>query len=264
VYAVAVTELVTPLDVEAQALARDLGVTPYEARLELAGGFPAVILTTPDRARAQQQLDAIRARRHGAVAFDMDAVVSSADMIGMRRFRFEPDAVTTDDAPGEHLPYDDVFLMVRAVHKSESVTRSEQTQRKFNAVRAIASGGLLMTTKKTTETVKVTGTRDQVVYFFRRSGSAPWILRENGTHWNGLGPALAPTQMENFQLTIKALRERMPTAGFDERLLAMKRERERGGKAGQLGESSQSGWIDLLAHALALSLYGRFNDPYRT
>jgi hypothetical protein len=121
-----------------------------------------------------------------------------------------------------------------------------------------------MSKKTTTEVRKVHQLRDPVVYLYRRSGGKPWILRENGTHWTGLGPQIASTQNENFQVMVRALQGRMPQAGFDERLLSLRRERERGGKAGVIGESSSIRWVDLLAHALALSLYGRLSDPYRT
>src|SRR5262249_58145917 len=68
VYVVAITELATSVEAEAAALAPEIGSTPYETRLELAGGMPAVVLTTPDRARAQHLPETIPGPPHPLLA----------------------------------------------------------------------------------------------------------------------------------------------------------------------------------------------------
>src|SRR5271168_1654720 len=99
-YVVAIAELNAPIEMEAAALASDLGVTPYEARLVLAPGLPAVVRKTVDKSRALDLLGRLRARGHGAIACDASAVVGADDMVSMRRFRLGPAGISLGDAPG--------------------------------------------------------------------------------------------------------------------------------------------------------------------
>jgi hypothetical protein len=265
VYVVAITELTAPPEVEAAALAPEIGTTPYEARLELAAGMPAIVLTTPDRARAARLAETIRARRHGVVAIDTSAVVASENMIGMRRFRLSEAAVVAEDR-GEELPYDDVFVLIRAQHRHETERREQVKTRTVSGARAIMTGGLVMTKNVKAEVTHAVEEREQVLYLYRRSGGTPWILHETHTSYVGLGPEIAPSQLVNFNRTVQELRQRMPFADYDDRLLSMRRVRS--AISSHLGvgtvESSSAAWIDLLAHVLALAIFRRKSDPYRT
>jgi hypothetical protein len=265
VYVVAITELVTPVEAEAALLAPAIGLTPYETRLELAGGMPAVVLTTPDRARASQLAEAIRARGHGVVAIDSAAVVASDEMIAMRRFRLDEGVMVAEDR-GVDLPYDDVFALVRAQHRYETERREEVKQRTVSGARALMTGGLLVTRSVKREVRSTVEEREQVLYLYRRSGGVPWILHETGTSYAGLGAAVAPSQLENFNRTVRELRRRMPLADYDERLLSMRRVRSAISSTVARGtvESSSAAWIDLLAHVVALAVFRRKADPYRT
>jgi len=79
-----------------------------------------------------------------------------------------------------------------------------------------------------------------VLYLFRKSGATPWILREQGTHYEALGARLAPTAAPNFVTTVAELRARAPQACYDERLVARR--------------TASPTELDLLAHLVAWSL----------
>src|SRR5579863_9005827 len=100
VFVVALAELGTSVEDEMPALALDLGITAYEARLRLAAGLPSIVLSTQDRSFALEMLRRLRARRHGAVAFDAHAVVPASSMVAVRQFRLEPDAIELDPPEG--------------------------------------------------------------------------------------------------------------------------------------------------------------------
>ena len=254
-FVVAIAELHGPAEGEVASLAEDLGVTAYDARLLLAAGTPAIVKTTPDRALALDLLGRLRARGHGAVAFDGAAVVSSEDMVAMRRPRLEADAVALDDRPGERLPYADVLALLPAVHQRRADTTTETREKKISLTRGLMTSGMSFTKTVKTNTRSATEERDVVLYVFRRSGAVPWLLREHGTSWVGLGLPLAPSEGENYRLAVAALRERAPGATFDDRLTSRKAA-ERAALSGGSGTttvktSSQAG-VDLLAHVLAL------------
>ena len=255
-YVVAIAELRGDIDAEAAPLAADLAVTAYQARLLLAPGTPAVLLTTPDKARALDLLARVRARGHGAVACDLAAVVDSADMVSMRRFRLGADAVDLEDRPGERLPYDDVLALVAAVHRHRTDTSTRTRETRFSASRAVMTSGLSMTRTIQTESHASHEERDAVLYVFRRSGSTPWILHEHGTAWAGHGRPLAASAHENFRLAVAALRELAPGAAHDDRLVTRKAPEQasvQGGAASTTVRTSSQSGMDLLAHLVALS-----------
>lgn len=256
-FVVAIAELHGPPEDEVAALAADMGATAYDARLLLAAGTPAIVKTTPDRALALDLLSRLRARGHGAVACDASAVVSSEDMVAMRRPRLEVDAVTLDDRSTERLPYSDVLALLPAVHQRRVDTAVQTRETKLSMGRAVMTGGLAFTKTVKTSTRNATEERDVVLYVFRKSGGSPWLLRERGTGWAGLGLPLAPSESENYRLAVAALRERAPGATFDDRLMTRKaaeRSSLTGGGGNTTVKTSSQAGVDLLAHVLAMWL----------
>lgn len=252
-YVVALTELATPLEAEAAALAADLGTTLYEERLHLLTGLPCVVLTTVDRGEAVALLAKLRARGHGAVACDASAVVGSEAMIPMRGFAFEPDAVVAGEA---RLPYGEITALLRAMHRTSTETRGETKSRQFSAGKALLTGGLAFSKTVTKEEKSVAQASEQVLYVYRGGGATPWLLRERGTSYAGLGARLSASSTQNFLTTIACLREKAPAALYDERLLNPRNASTRLSRSGTASAStlqtSSAGGVDLLAHLIAL------------
>ena len=258
---VAIAELATPLEAEAAALAADLGTTLYEERLNLLTGLPTVVLTTVDRAEAQALLAKIRARKHRAMAIDAASVMACEAMIPLRGFVLEPDRIIA----GEHqLPYGEITALLRAMHRTNTETHSETKTRQFSAGKALLTGGLAFSKTVTKEAKSAVQASEQVLYVFRGEGETPWLLRERGTSYAGLGAALTVSSAQNFLATIAHLRKRAPAAVYDERLLnprgaSNRLTRSGTAKASTLSTSSASG-VDTLAHLLALSI-ARAHSP---
>ncbi len=259
-HVVAIAELATPIEAEAAALAADLGTTAYEERLKLAAGLPAIVLTSADPAPARELLAKLRARRHGAVSCDAAEVVPSSAMVPLRRFTFEPDALVATDVPGARLPYDDILGIFRASHQTRTETRTEGKSKQFSAGRALLTGGLVLTKNVSREEKNITQEREQLCYLFRVGGDTPWLLRERGTHYAGLGSAVGPSSAQNFVATLARLRKLSPGAVYDERLMNPRNAPSRpirtgSGSSESVGVSSASG-VDLIAHLLALWIRG--------
>ncbi len=259
-FVVAILELATPVEAEAECLAADLGATVYESRLLLATPPPTIVLTTPDRARAAALLGKLRARGHGVVACDGAAVAGPSAMTSVRRFRLGDDAIHADERTSDTLPFADVMALLPAQHRVQVEKNTQHTEKKFDMTRAIVSGGLMVRKKVTHTSHAVADERERVLYLFRASGASPWILREHEASYASLA-RVAPTARENFDTTVASLRERAPDAIYDARLLATRRVPETMRVAGDaraqtLTTSSASG-VDLLAHLLALWLSKR-------
>jgi hypothetical protein len=98
--------------------------------------------------------------------------------------------------------------------------------------------------------------RESVLYLFCRGDPRPWLLREGGTSYAGLGPRLLPTQRENFLTMTELLRAAAPQATYDDRLLTLRRFPDRVHGRAEEGPgkvvASSTGGVDLAAHLVAM------------
>ena len=217
-YLVGIGDLRGTIDDAIRPLADDLGTTPYELRLLLNAGLPAVVLATVDQSLAQAAVATIARQGHAPIACARHDVVPSARMTSLRDFQLTKNGLSAHSGSGDPLSFNDIAVMLRATHRTTSETTEEVRERNLRPVMAIATGGLVMS-KTTTRTVTSrTAHNEQVLYIFRRSSAPPWLLRERSAHYSGLGEALRPTSLENFATTIGKLRECAHDAAYDERL----------------------------------------------
>jgi hypothetical protein len=245
---VAIGELIGPIESAIRPLAEDLGTTPYELRLLLNAGLPAVVLATVDEAQARAAFAAVARHLHRPIACESSDVVRSPSMTTLRNFQFADDALIADAGSSERLPYHDIAVMLRATHKTTTETIEEVKERKIRPVMAVATGGLVMSKTTKREVTTRTEAREQVLYLFCRSGALPWLLRERSARYGGLGADLRPTSRDNFATTVRRLREREPDAAYDERLVNSRPIR---------GVAEGVEATDILAHLLAMCLGGR-------
>jgi hypothetical protein len=213
---VAIAKLGTPIEAEAKALAADLGTLAYEERMKLAAGLPAVVLVTTDGDAAQALVGKLRARGHRALTCAASAVIRATDMIQMRNFQLDEAGL---ESAGEQLPWEDIAALVRARHQRQVGATETVKQKKFDAARAILTGGLVMRKTETRTVATTTDEIEQVLYVFRASGATPWLLREHSTNYAALGAALTPLAARNFALVVERLRARAPHAAFDDSLV---------------------------------------------
>lgn len=263
---VALTALRSSVEDEAPRLAADLGSTPYETALLLRSPPPVPLLRTEDRSRALALLGKLRERGHEAVACEAGAVVAADAMTHVRAFRLEPEGLVVTPlvptAEPVRAAWADLVAFVRAMHRTRSEHVEKNAERKFSLGRAAMSGGVLMTKTVTSTTKHTSEEREQVLYVFRR-GAAPLLFTQSRMRYDGLGVDLRASQIENFAVLIRLLRERASDAVYDERLLAPRPGLDRvrpGATAGSISASSSDG-IDLLAHLIALA--GSRSQPYR-
>jgi hypothetical protein len=242
---VAIAELTGAFEAAIRPLAESLGTTAYELKLVLNAGLPAVVLATVDPARAASAVSTIRRAGHVAVSCDRAECTPSAQMTPLRDFRLDADGIQPNADSSAHLPYARIGAMLRATHRRTIETTQKVEERKLRPGMAVLTGGLVMSKKTSREVTTQTHERDQVLYLFRADGQPAWILRERQAHYSGLGDSLRPTSLENFQTTVRMLRERSPSAAYDERLMSGRPIR---------GVADGSDATDLLAHLLARHL----------
>jgi len=258
-FVVGIARLAGALQDELTALAADLGMTAYDARMLLAPGIPALVLVTPDKSRALGLLGSLRARGHDALAFDTQAVVSSQTMISPRQLAVRTDRFEVSLPEPAQLVFSDILALLRGTHETRVDATVATTKRKFSAGRAALTGGLVMTKKETLSSSSHVYDKQEVLYIYLRSGNRPWLLRESGTRYDGLGDRMAPTERANFLTVVDILRQGAPQAVYDESLIGRKiPERltqiafQGMGSGSTRVESTTDAAMDLLCHFVAM------------
>jgi hypothetical protein len=251
-----------PLETELPALAKLLGVVPYDLRLRIAGATPVVLTTTPDLARAKELTSLLRMRGHGIVVCDGDAVPGPNQQVAVREFVFGASTFECKDGPGRaiDIPYVDIQALVRVAQISTAEQTTTTTEKKFNAGMAVVSGGLIMSKKVEKVAHTASETREQVLYLFRRGYTerpTPIVFRESYVRYQGLGTALKPSTILNIGTLAETLRARVPHALYDARFMTQKRKvglTSFGGLTNERRvETSNAPENELAAHLLALA-----------
>jgi hypothetical protein len=185
--------------------------------------------------------------RHGhrPVSGDRRQLPSSQAMTNIVDIGFEPSGLRADHSSGAELAYTDMFALIRANQRSEQTLVREEKERKLRPGMALATGGLILSKTTTQKVVTHTDVREQVLYVFTRSGAPPWLLREHGARYAGLGADLAPSSLVNFETAVRKLRERAPGATYDARLMNARSIR---------GIADGAAATDLLANLIVLGL----------
>ncbi len=244
-YLVAIGALEGSSEDTLHALAADLDTTPYELRLLLNAGLPAVVLATVDEKLAQRARAAIVRHGHVPVLLDRRDVVSSAQMVPVREPRFLPEGLVASQDSAAPLQYAEIAVLLKATHRTTSETTQTIKERQLRPVMAIATGGLVIS-KTVTRSVSSSSVQSEaVLYLFPHGSRTPWLLRERHAHYGGLGTALKPTSLENFAAVVRRLRESAPGARYDERLTSARPMR---------GVADGIEATDLFAHLLARHL----------
>ena len=259
---IAVVALARSIEDEAPVLAAELGLTAYETAMTLRAPMPVIVFRSEDRARVLEVLGKLRGRGHEVVACTLNAVTSSDAMFTPKSFRFEgTELVATGNGEERRLPAGDVFALVRATHQTRVEDTVTNHERKLSFGRAAMSGGLLMTKVTKSESRRVVDEREAVLYVFR-SDAEPWLLCSMRLRYDGLAEEMRRSRMENFEVLVRRLRENVPAAPYDARLLAVRASTTVVTAGSKHLSASSAAQLDVLAHLVALSL-GRANRPYR-
>lgn len=224
-HVVAVTRWGSPLQEELPELAARLGMVAYDLRLRLTSGLPAVFARVEDGMEAAGHVEFLRARGHGAVACDAEAVPGPEDQLVPVDFETTANALHGISTQGRRfeLPYKEILAMVQVACVTSTEHRLTTQEKKFAPGRALLSGGLVLRKKVDRVDKTVTQEQEQMIYMFCRSHPAPCVWKELTLRYEGLGDQRQLTTAQNFATLSKRLRTLAPHAFHDQRLLTHKR-----------------------------------------
>ena len=217
-HVVAVTRWGLPLEEELPELAARLGVLAYDLRLRLAGGLPALFVRVEDGTEAAGHVTFLRARGHGAVVCDAEAVPGPEDQLVPLNFEVTATALRGICTQGRRfeLPAATIFALLHVACVTSAEHTVTTTKKKFSLGRAVATGGMVL--RKKVDHVSKSATQDQerMIYMFYGSRKAPCVWKELTLRWEGLGDERQLTTAQNFATLTEKLRTLAPNAFHDQ------------------------------------------------
>jgi hypothetical protein len=176
-----------------------------------------------------------------------------ASRVTIRSFAREPDGWQFETRDGWlRLVEDSALRLLLKVSSTTTETHNDvTTERRFNLGKAMLTGGLSLTSKKTIETARASSSTQASLLLFA-DGHPTFVFREADLQFQGLGPALQPTRQANWLRFVQELRARTPA--FDDRLA------NRAGQSHVLGAGlTPERHLDVALALLALG--ARSRDP---
>ena len=128
-------------------------------------------------------------------------------------------------------------------------TEEKTVTHKFDATRAVLSGGLILTQKEEIVTVRQTETAEPFALVQRSDGEPDLMLYERRMDYRTLGRDMQPSSRANLEALVRRLRAAAPAAIYDERVA-------RPGFLTALPSSSVDP-VDLALHLVSLALRRR-------
>jgi hypothetical protein len=100
-FAVVLVEVRRDLEAEAAAIGSVLGQATYDVKSRILGGLPKMVLQSSSIDEAERALRALRERGHGVIMCDSEEVVTSEQMVRVRRFNVDETGLWAHDGAGD-------------------------------------------------------------------------------------------------------------------------------------------------------------------
>jgi hypothetical protein len=204
----------------AQALAGAIGIMAFEAKQRLFGAGPSVVACFADQQQALGVAEKVSRIGIKALVVDASAVRARSCFFVVRRFRFEDRALIIEAQNGqqESLPYEDMELFLTGTSVTGFSETKTVVEKKFSMGKTLLAGGIPMTKSVERQEEVSSEESDQILYIFGHDRPAT-ILSLNGMNYDGFGAEMKLSRKLNFSYLIGKLRQHVPGAAFDDRLL---------------------------------------------
>jgi hypothetical protein len=223
VYIVAIDNLGEDREGIARALSEALEMTFYDAlvRVRIPGEGPLIVASYKEKNTALERAEKLGAAGFRTLVLGHDEVETDKMRIIIRKFFFRDSELEIEARTGEavRIEYALVDMIVRGTRIVQNTEIETVKGRKFDASRAILSGGLITTKSVKATQQKTTEVREGFMHLYLRN-QRPLVFLESALLYDSLGPALQLTRAANFAVVLAELRRRCPRAMYDDRLVS--------------------------------------------
>lgn len=221
-YIVAIDNLGEDREVLARALSVALGTTVYDAlvRVRVPGKGPFIVAVYNEKNIAFERADKLGAAGFRSLVLGQDEVETDEMRTIVRRFLFSESELEIEARTGD--PVRIKFALIDIIIRGTRIAHTTETEtvkgRKFDAGRAVLSGGLMTTKSVKITQQSTTELREGFIQVY--SGNRhPLVFLESALLYDSLGAAIQPTRAANFACVLAELKRRCPGAVYDDRLL---------------------------------------------
>jgi hypothetical protein len=207
-----------PLDeARIRAIGGIVALAPAEVRHKLMGTMPRVLCVDADDTRLENcvaQLATIHVR---ALTCDSDVVPNDRERLVAKTLAFQTSGlhVNENDAGGETCPYSAIELVQRGTREHDETVVTESTHRKFSMGKALASGGILLSSKVKTTSVQHKHKSERFILLQRRDGERGIILYERRLDYRFLGAKMDPSAFANLEAVFAELKSKLGSTPID-------------------------------------------------
>jgi hypothetical protein len=196
----------------------------YETRLRLAGKIPKIIANYADMQMAESTAGSLRELGLVTVVFTESELRKSPQIYRARTLKFDEQAVMFWDKSGQvrRMESSEVFLIINGRMQICTETEVTTTIKKLNVpATLILGGGVIPIPKKVKEkTTKKSFQNESFVRFYGRTSPESVVeLLQHGFDYSILGMEMVSSSVANFNTVVKKIRDALPEAIFDDRLV---------------------------------------------
>lgn len=216
--------------------------TAYDARMRIAGGFPAIVARL-DAVAAGAAVDELVAMKVGTVSVD-EPLPTRADRLCAQQIGLGPGVIQFSSRIGATriVKDDEIFLVLRGVRSTSATTRTTET-----IARTPTKGGVR--TERVTKSTTKEALENLVLLYL--AGGACIEIAEEEMQWTSLGDKRQLSGPANVQWMAAELKRRAPKARYDDSLVTIgKRTLPFVGASESASKVDRSETVDVIAAVL--------------
>jgi hypothetical protein len=221
-HVVAVDNLGEDREGVARALSDALGIVFYDAfvRVRVPDKGPLLVAAYAEESLALEKAEKLREAGFQALVLGQDDVETDRTRIIVGKFFFRDREMGFEGRTGGpmSIAYDLIKVIIRGIRIIKTTETETVKDRKFDAGRAILTGGLSLTKSVSLRQQNVSEVREGFVHLYPDK-QLPIVFLESALQYDSLGPSLQPSRAANFAFLAAELKRRCAGAVYDDRLV---------------------------------------------
>jgi len=206
----------------ARGLSDALGIVFYDAlvRVRVPGKGPLIVAVYAEKNFAIEKAEKLCAAGFRTLVLGHDQVETDSARIVVRKFLLKDSEIGFEERTGS--PMSIAYDLIRVIIRGIRIVRTTETEtvkdRKFDAGRAILTGGLALTKSVSLRQQSVSEIREGFIYLYSDK-QRPLVFLESALQYESLGPSLQASHAANFTFLVAELKRRCASAVYDDRLV---------------------------------------------
>jgi len=194
----------------------------YETRLRLKGKIPKIIANYADMQMAESAARSLRELSLVVVMCADSELCKPSQIYRAHALKFDEQAVMFWDRSGQarRMGSSDTFLILSGRMQTYTETEVTTTVKKLNVTATLMLGGLPISKKVKEKTTNRSSRTESFVRLYGRTSPELVVeLLQHDFDYSFLGAEMGSSSAANFSTTVKKIRDALPGAIFDDRLV---------------------------------------------